>query len=63
MSGQIAPLFDGRTTPATHTPPRPMTIAASSHGQISPDWPWCRCGNLREHCVSDEVRMIWGEPS
>lgn len=30
-----------------------------SHGRSGPDSPWCRCGHLREACVSDEVRNLW----
>ena len=60
MSGQSITLLDGLKPPATHTTPRPSALAPESHGRTGPDSPWCRCGRLREHCVSDEVRMIWG---
>ena len=59
MSGQNAQLLDGLKPPVTHTTPRPIAYAPDSHGRTGPDSPWCRCGHVREACVSDEVRMIW----
>ncbi len=59
MSGQNVTLVDGWTPPASHTPPRPEHAEPQTHGRVAPDSPWCRCGHLREGCVSDEVRILW----
>ncbi len=59
MSGRITPVADGLLPSASHRLPRGPVPVLNTHGRVSSDSPYCRCGRPREACVSDQVRMLW----
>ncbi len=59
MSGRNVSLVDETSSPTPHTYASEKTVNPQTHGLAGPDSPWCRCGRLREACVSDEVRSLW----
>ncbi|GAB2573258.1 hypothetical protein Aab01nite_19730 [Paractinoplanes abujensis] len=61
MSGPTTPLADGLLPSASHRLPRGPGMVLETHGRVDPDSPWCKCGHLREACVSDEVRTLWAD--